>query len=71
MPRLGAAHLLVILLALFRGSLAHAEVLFEIEHIASLGRTVAVELVELNGDGRTDLMVVALLGIPPEEGQTD
>ncbi len=65
--RLGAAHLLLISVVLLGVSSSPAEELFEIGHIASQGRSVAVEFAELNGDGRTDLMVVALLGIPPEE----
>ena len=65
--RPGAAHLLAVSVALLCGSPVQGEELFQIDHIASPGRTVAVELAELNGDGRTDLMVVAVLGIPPEE----
>lgn len=64
---LGAACLLVTSGLLFSGSLARAERFFEIEHIASQGRIVAVEIAELDGDGRADLLVVALLGFPPEE----
>jgi hypothetical protein len=66
----GAAHLLLVSIALFRGSAAHAEELFAIEQIESQGRSVAAEFADLNGDARTDLMVVALLGIPPEETRT-
>lgn len=46
---------------------ARAEELFEVSRFASEGRAVAAELVELNGDGRVDFFVVALLGIPPNE----
>lgn len=35
--------------------------------IESPGRSVAAQLAELNGDGRTDLFVVSLVGVPPEE----
>lgn len=41
--------------------------LFEVSEIASSGRSVAAELAELNGDGRVDLFVVILSGVPPEE----
>jgi hypothetical protein len=41
--------------------------LFDIDQIESEGRSVAARLADWNGDGRTDLMVVGLLGIPPEE----
>jgi len=67
MRALGAAHLLVMSVALSRGVAARAGEFFEIEAIESQGRSVAVELAELNGDARTDLMVVASLGMPPHE----
>ena len=67
---LGAAQLLVISISLWYGSLAHAGEFFDIDHIANPGRSVAVEFAELNGDARTDLMVVTLIGIPPEETRT-
>ncbi|MBW2271857.1 MAG: VCBS repeat-containing protein [Deltaproteobacteria bacterium] len=44
-----------------------AEELFEVASFPNRGRCVAAELAELNGDGRADLFVVVLLGIPPEE----
>jgi hypothetical protein len=65
MRALGAA--LVVSLALCHGSAVHAEEFFGLERIESQGRSVAAELAELNGDARTDLMVVTLLGIPPRE----
>lgn len=46
---------------------ALADDLFEIHTIPSQGRSVAAELVELNGDGRVDLMEIVVAGIPPEE----
>ena len=64
---LGAAHRVVISIALSCGSVAYAGEFFEIDYIRSPGRTVAVEFAELNGDARTDLMVVALIDMPPEE----
>jgi len=64
---LAAAHLLVISIVLSRGSAAQAGEFFDIDYIANQGRSVAVEFAELNGDARTDLMVVTLIGIPPEE----
>ena len=64
---LGAARLLVISISLWYGSVAQADQFFDIDHIANPGRTVAAEFAELNGDARTDLMVVTLIGIPPEE----
>ncbi len=64
---LGATRLMVISIALSSGSAAYADDFFEIDHIANQGRSVAVEFAELNGDARTDLMVVTLIGIPPEE----
>jgi hypothetical protein len=40
---------------------------FEFVQIASSGRTVAAELIELDGDGRTDLLQIAFVGFPPKE----
>jgi hypothetical protein len=56
-------------IALWGGSAARSEELFDLRYIESQGRSVAAELVELNGDARTDLMVVALRGLPPREGR--
>jgi len=61
-----------LLLLLITASLAPppstaGELLFEVESIPSTGRAVAAELAELNGDGRMDLLVVGLQGLPPEE----
>ena len=63
-------HLALILVLLVGASDARAEDLFEITEFASEGRSVAAEFAELNGDGRIDLFVVALIGIPPEERRT-
>jgi hypothetical protein len=60
----------VISIALCRDSVAHAEEFFDLDQIANHGRSVAVEFAELNGDARTDLLVVAVLGIPPQERRT-
>jgi hypothetical protein len=70
MRALRAAHLLVISIALCCSSVAHADEFFEIDQIESPGRSVAAELAELNGDGRTDLMLVTMLGVPPRERRT-
>lgn len=56
-----------LLCALGTSGSAVAEDLFEITAIPSQGRSVAARLAELNGDGRTDLFIVTLTGIPPEE----
>jgi hypothetical protein len=47
-----------------------AEEFFEIRTFENKGRSVASELIDLNGDGRTDLFVVALVGVPPNEKRT-
>ena len=70
MRALAAACLLVIGVGLGRGSVARAEDFFEIDRIENRGRAVAVEFADLNGDALTDLMVVALFGIPPDEKRT-
>jgi hypothetical protein len=64
---LGVAQAMAMSIVLFAGSSARAGELFDIEPIESHGRTVAAEFAELNGDARTDLLVVVLIGIPPEE----
>jgi hypothetical protein len=47
-----------------------AEDYFEIRTFENKGRSVASELIDVNGDGRTDLFVVALVGLPPKEERT-
>ncbi len=46
---------------------AFADELFDVLTIPSEGRSVAAELVELDGDGRVDLLEIVLDGIPPDE----
>jgi hypothetical protein len=46
---------------------ARADDLFSETTIENKGRSVAAEFAELNGDGRVDLFLVTLIGIPPEE----
>ncbi len=40
---------------------------FTLFEFTNVGRSVAAELTDVNGDGRTDLFVAALTGLPPEE----
>jgi hypothetical protein len=40
---------------------------FEVTVLSESGRTAAAELVELNGDGRTDLLQIVIDGLPPKE----
>jgi hypothetical protein len=40
---------------------------FAIRRVPSAGRTAAAELADLDGDGRTDLLVAAFRGIPPRD----
>jgi hypothetical protein len=47
-----------------------AEDFFELRTFENRGRSVAAELIDVNGDGRTDLFVVALVGVPPNEKRT-
>lgn len=60
--------LLATLLA--HGSRVAADDLFDVTVLRTRGRTVAAELVELNGDGRTDLLQVVIAGLPPSEQRT-
>jgi len=46
------------------------DLIFDLQEIRRVGRTVAAELTDFDGDQRTDLMVVSLHGIPPEEART-
>ena len=47
-----------------------ADDLFAETTFSNEGRSVAAEFAELNGDGRIDLFVVALVGLPPRERRT-
>lgn len=47
-----------------RGDAASA---FEIQTLASDGRSVGAELVDLDGDGRADLLALVIRGMPPNE----
>lgn len=40
---------------------------FAVQSLAGSGRTVAAEIADLDGDGRGDLLTVAVLGMPPSE----
>jgi hypothetical protein len=46
------------------------DLIFDLQEIGRVGRTVAAELADFDGDQRKDLMVVSLHGIPPEETRT-
>lgn len=59
---------LFVALALCAGANADAdEPAFEILTLASPGRTQTADLVDLDGDGRTDLLSIAYAGLPPDE----
>ena len=47
-----------------------AEKYFEVRSFENKGRSVAGQLADLNGDGRTDFFIVNLTGIPPEDQRT-
>lgn len=52
---------------LLSGLSATAEPLFELTSIENAGRAVAARVADLDGDGRSDLMVVSIAGMPPNE----
>jgi hypothetical protein len=54
-------------LAVIASAPAHGQGVFAVETLASPGRTVAAELVDLDGDGRSDLLTVVFTGLPPAE----
>jgi hypothetical protein len=56
--------------AFVAASSSGAEDFFELTTLPTSGRSVAAELADVDGDGRLDLFVVTLLGIPPEETRT-
>jgi hypothetical protein len=60
----GACGLAILGLA---GAAAASDVAFQLVRIPGAGRTVAAELVDLDGDGRRDLFQVSYEGIPPLE----
>lgn len=72
MPAARVATVLLAVLAIrsFAPERSDAKELFEISSFANKGRSVAAEFADLNGDGRVDLFVVALVGLPPEERRT-
>ena len=41
--------------------------LFDVQRFEDPGRTIIAELVDLDGDGRSDLVQIVMRGIPPEE----
>jgi hypothetical protein len=60
--------LLILLGTLPLASQAMAEdPIFHVTSIPNIGRAVAARMADFNGDARTDLMVVAVVGMPPEE----
>ncbi len=52
------------------GSVAADDAIFEVSEIASRGRVVSAQFGDFDGDGRTDLMIATLEGIPPTESRT-
>lgn len=62
-----SAALLIVLTDTSVGAAADAEAPFDVTVLSERGRTVAAELVELNGDGRTDLLQMVVAGLPPKE----
>jgi hypothetical protein len=70
--RRGIAGLLQALLAgpgllALGGGVRAAEDPFDWQEIPTRGRAVAADLTDLDGDGRTDLLEVAFVGLPPAE----
>ncbi len=49
------------------GPVVAAEDGFSVQVIESRGRTVTAELVDLDGDGRQDLLQAVTFGMPPDE----
>jgi hypothetical protein len=62
--------LLVIVTGGFYTPVVADDALFDIRQIANIGRSVAAELADFNGNQKVDLMVVNINGMPPEETRT-
>ncbi len=60
----------LVLVCVALASDARSDDLFDTRTFANEGRSVAAEFADVDGDGRVDLFVVALVGIPPEESRT-
>jgi len=43
---------------------------FAVQAIPNAGRAVAAEIADFDGDGRADLLVIAVAGVPPDETRT-
>jgi hypothetical protein len=56
--------------AFVAASASGAEDFFDLITLSMSGRSVAAELADVDGDGRLDLFVVTLVGIPPAETRT-
>ena len=54
---------------LFPGAGARADEPFALRSVPSAGRTAAAELIDLDGDGRTDLVAAVFDGIPPNDSR--
>jgi hypothetical protein len=64
-----AKRLAAILIALLGRDAAAQTSAFEIQTIASTGRTVAAELADLDGDGRAELLSIVARGVGPDEAR--
>lgn len=63
----GSLRSLAVLLSLAASTALGAEDPFTVQILASSGRTVTAELVDLDGDGRQDLLHAVIFGMPPTE----
>jgi hypothetical protein len=59
--------LCVALFALLVAPAATADKPFDVERFTDAGRTVMAEIIDLDGDGRMDLLQVVMRGIPPAQ----
>jgi len=55
--------------AVSAANVGRADDAFEIQTVASEGRTAAAELADFDGDGKTDLLSAAFTGMPPHESR--
>ena len=65
------AALVLFLSSLLTTITAHGDdEVFEVSEISNEGRVVSAGFADFDGDGRKDLMIASLNGMPPEETRT-
>jgi hypothetical protein len=69
-PAYGAAALMAVMFLLSAGISSADDEVFEVSKLTDVGRVVTADLADFDGDGRHELMLVTLDGMPPDEVRT-